>query len=133
MVKMIATDIDGTLLDSRQQLPERNLRALIAAHDAGIAIVLVTGRRYPFALPIAEQFPFDHALIACNGAVIRSRSGLTHFRKLLPRSTAARVIDWTMAWRPYAMLAYDEDIVESDAVGQIVTAILEKPTPQFMQ
>jgi hydroxymethylpyrimidine pyrophosphatase-like HAD family hydrolase len=130
---MIATDIDGTLLDSHQRIPERNVRALLAAHDAGIHIVLVTGRRFPFALPIAEQLPFDHALITCNGAVIRSRNGTTHFRKLLSRATAARVIECTAAWRPYTMLAYDEDIAESDAAGQIVIESLEKRTPQFMQ
>jgi len=130
---MIATDIDGTLLDSRQRIPERNVRALVAAHEAGIHIVLVTGRRFPFALPIAEQLPFDHVLITCNGAVIRSRSGATHFRKLLPRATAARVIEWTVTWRPYTMLAYDDDIAESDTVAQVVIETLEMRTPQFMQ
>src|SRR5437762_2445679 len=133
MVRMIATDIDGTLLDSRQRLPERNLQALISAHNAGIAIVLVTGRRYPFAMPISDLLPFDHELIACNGAVLRSRNGHTHFRKLLPRAAAARVLAWTNVWRPYAMLAYDEDVVESETVAQIVTETLEKRTPQFMQ
>jgi Cof subfamily protein (haloacid dehalogenase superfamily) len=132
-IRMIATDIDGTLLDSHQRIPERNMRALAAAHEAGIHIVLVTGRRFPFALPIAEQLPFDHAVIACNGAVIRSRAGTTHFRKLLPRATAARVIEWTKAWRPYTMLAYDDDIAATDKVAQVVIETLEKRTPQFMQ
>jgi Cof subfamily protein (haloacid dehalogenase superfamily) len=132
-IQMIATDIDGTLLDSRQRLPERNTQALLAAHELGIHVVLVTGRRFPFALPIAEQLPFEPVVIACNGAVIRSRSGATHFRKLLPRATAARVVEWTREWRAYTMLAYDDDIVESDCVGQIVIETLERRTPQFMQ
>ncbi len=132
-IQMIATDIDGTLLDSRQHIPERNVRALLAAHEAGIHIVLVTGRRFPFALPIAGQLPFEHVVIACNGAVIRSRGGKTHFRKLLPRATAARVIEWTKTWRAYTMLAYDDDIAESDQVAQVVLETLENRTPQFMQ
>jgi Cof subfamily protein (haloacid dehalogenase superfamily) len=132
-IRMIATDIDGTLLDSHQRLPDRNRDALTAAHEAGILVVLVTGRRFPFALPIAEQLPFDHVLITCNGAVIRSRSGVTHLRTLLPRATAAAAIAWTREWRPYTMLAYDEDIVETLTVGQVVIESLEKRTPQFMQ
>src|SRR5258707_748500 len=91
LIRMIATDIDGTLLDSQQRLPDRNRDALTAAHEAGIHIVLVTGRRFPFALPIVELLPFDHVLITCNGAVIRSRQGVTHMRTLLPRATAAAV------------------------------------------
>jgi Cof subfamily protein (haloacid dehalogenase superfamily) len=130
---MIATDIDGTLLDSQHRIPERNLRALLAAHEAGIHVVLVTGRRFPFALSIAEQLPFDHVLITCNGAVIRSRSGKTHFRKLLPRASASRIIAWTSAWRPYTMLAFDDDIAASDTVAQVVIETLDARTPQFMQ
>ena len=133
MVRMIATDIDGTLLDRHQRLPDRNRDALAAAHRAGIHIVLVTGRRFPFALPIAEQLPFDHVVIACNGAVIRSRDGVTHLRTLLPRSTAAEVLAWTAEWRDYALLAYDEDIAETEQVGQVVIESLAKRTPQFMQ
>ncbi len=130
---MIATDIDGTLLDSQHRLPDRNRDALAAAHQAGIHVVLVTGRRFPFALPIAELLPFDPVLITCNGAVIRSRAGVTHLRTLLPRATATEVIAWTRQWREYTMLAYDEDIVESASVGQVVIESLEKRTPQFMQ
>src|SRR5580658_271422 len=132
-IRMIATDIDGTLLDSHQRIPERNLRALLAAHEAGIHIVLVTGRRFQFALPIAQQLPFDHVLITCNGAVIRSRSGASHFRKLLPRATAARVIAWAAPWRPYTMLAFDDDIAASDTVAQVVIESLDARAPQFMQ
>jgi Cof subfamily protein (haloacid dehalogenase superfamily) len=132
-IRMIATDIDGTLLDSSHRLPDRNRDALMAAHEAGIRVVLVTGRRFPFALPIAELLPFDHVLITCNGALTRSRSGVTHLRTLLPRATAAEVIAWTRDWRPYTMLAYDEDIVETATVGQVVIETLEKRTPQFMQ
>jgi hydroxymethylpyrimidine pyrophosphatase-like HAD family hydrolase len=127
LIRMIATDIDGTLLDSRQRLPDRNRDALAAANAAGIEVVLVTGRRYPFAMPIAQQLPFDHTLITCNGAVIRTRAGYTHFRRLLPRPTAAQVLAWTMPWRDYTMLAYDED-VES----QIVMESLDKRTPLFL-
>src|SRR5258708_2053368 len=132
-IRMIATDIDGTLLDSQHRLPDRNRDALAAAHQAGIRVVLVTGRRFPFALPIAELLPFDPVLITCNGAVIRSRAGVTHLRTLLPRATATEVIAWTRQWRDYTMLAYDEDIVESASVGQVVIESLEKRPPQFMQ
>ena len=43
-VKLIAFDLDGTLLDDRKQLPEENLNALRAAYEAGIVLVPATGR-----------------------------------------------------------------------------------------
>ena len=54
-IRLIGIDIDGTLLDSRSRLPERNRRAVRAAVDRGIHVVLVTGRAYHHAMPIARK------------------------------------------------------------------------------
>ncbi len=74
-IRLLATDIDGTLLNSQFQISERDLAALRRAHAAGIEVVLVTGRRHNFALPIAQQLGFDLWLISSNGAVSRSLNG----------------------------------------------------------
>lgn len=127
MVRLLAVDIDGTLLDSNYQLPERNREALVAAHQAGIEVVLVTGRRYTFALPVAEKIPFPHVLITSNGALIKSRSGQSYVRRLLPWAVAAQAIELTRPWRGYTMLAFD---VEGE--GQIVMESLENRTNLFL-
>jgi len=54
-VRLIALDIDGTLLDSRWKLPEANREAIAEATRRGIEVALVTGRRYDFAMPIARE------------------------------------------------------------------------------
>jgi Cof subfamily protein (haloacid dehalogenase superfamily) len=128
MIRLLAVDIDGTLLDSQARLPDRNRDALRAAHQAGIAVALVTGRRYPFALPIAEQLGFEHVLIASNGAVIKSTGGQSFVRHLLARDTAARAIAYTRAWRTFTMLAFD-----IEGKGQIVMENLENRTPGFLR
>ena len=57
-VRLIALDIDGTLLDSRWKLPEANRAAICEAARRGIEVALATGRRYDFALPVARgSFP----------------------------------------------------------------------------
>jgi ribonucleotide monophosphatase NagD (HAD superfamily) len=48
-IRLLAIDIDGTLLNSLFQIPEANLEMLRQAHAAGIEVVLVTGRRHTFA------------------------------------------------------------------------------------
>ena len=60
-IRLIAIDIDGTLLDSQFKIPPANISALRRAHELGVEIALVTGRRHSFALPIAEMLGFDVA------------------------------------------------------------------------
>src|ERR1700676_645372 len=106
-VKLIALDIDGTLLDSRWTLPEANRSAIAEAARRGIEVALVTGRRYDFALPIAAQLGVPLTMIVSNGALIRTQDGKTHLRHLLPRETAARVLEITKPWRDGAAVIFD--------------------------
>ena len=106
-VRLIALDIDGTLLDSRWQIPEANRAAIAEAARRGIEVTLVTGRRYDFALPVARQIDGPLTMIVNNGALIRSKDGRTHLRHLLPRKTAEKVLDLTKAWRDGAAVVFD--------------------------
>jgi hypothetical protein len=74
-IRLIAVDIDGTLLNSQFRVSEMDLQALRRANKQGIEVILVTGRRHAFALPIAQQLGFDLWLISSNGAVTRSLQG----------------------------------------------------------
>ena len=106
-MKLIALDIDGTLLDSRWTLPEANRAAIAEATRRGIEVALVTGRRYDFAMPIALQIGAPLTMIVSNGAIIRTQDGETHLRHLLPRDTAARVLEITRPWRASAAVIFD--------------------------
>jgi len=98
-VRLIALDIDGTLLDSRWQLSEANRAAVAEATRRGIEVALVTGRRYDFAMPIAHQFSCPLTMIVNNGALIRTADGETQLRHLLDQSTARSVLAATKPWR----------------------------------
>jgi Cof subfamily protein (haloacid dehalogenase superfamily) len=106
-IKLIAMDIDGTLLDSHAQVPEENARAVAEAAARGVEIVLVTGRRFDFARPIADALPCDLHLIVSNGALIKSKSGETHQQLLLPSHTARKVIESTEEFRANAAVIFD--------------------------
>jgi len=106
-VRLIALDIDGTLLDSRWQLPEANRLAIAEAARRGIEVALVTGRRYDFAMPVARQLDAPVTMIVNNGALVRSHDGQTHLRYLLPAETARRVLQLTLPWRDGAALIFD--------------------------
>jgi Cof subfamily protein (haloacid dehalogenase superfamily) len=106
-IRLLALDIDGTLTDANFQVPARNITALRAAHKAGIEIMLATGRRHDYALPIAQELDFFLWLISSNGALIRSSAGETFFTDRLPARTAAELIQYMDEFRGHAVLTFD--------------------------
>ncbi len=109
-VRLIALDIDGTLLDEKSQLPAANRDAVVAAHDRGLEIALVTGRRYDFATPIARQIPCPLTMIVNNGALVKSSSGETQFLNLLPQAVAGRVLDEAGPFREFASVCFNRPL-----------------------
>lgn len=106
-VRLIAMDIDGTLLDSRHELPAATREAIVEARARGIEIMLVTGRRFDFAKLISEQLPCELTLVVNNGALIKSKAGETHLRHLLPRALAREVLAATADFRSGAAVVFD--------------------------
>ena len=74
LTRMIAVDMDGTLLGDDGKVSPRNLAALLAAEAAGIEVVVATGRRHSYAMHILRPLGLDHAsiLISSNGTVTRT-------------------------------------------------------------
>jgi Cof subfamily protein (haloacid dehalogenase superfamily) len=106
-VRLIALDIDGTLLNSRWEVSPGNRAAIAEATRRGIEVVLVTGRRYDFALPVVQQIESPLTMIVNNGAMIRAKDGSTHLRHLLARDTARRVLLATKQWRDATSVVFD--------------------------
>jgi Cof subfamily protein (haloacid dehalogenase superfamily) len=70
-IRLLAIDIDGTLVNSRDELTEVTRQALRRACSAGLKIVLATGRRYSRALPLVEPLGLDVPLITASGTLIK--------------------------------------------------------------
>jgi Cof subfamily protein (haloacid dehalogenase superfamily) len=87
-IRLIAIDIDGTLLNSKNELSAANLAALQRAHEDGVEIVLASGRRHAFAMPIAELLGFPIWMISSNGAVTRSTGDEHFYTECLPAAAA---------------------------------------------
>src|SRR5258708_3278121 len=108
-VRVLATDVDGTLLNPEFKISEGDLLGLRRAHAAGIEIVLVTGRRHTFALPIAQQLGFDLWLISSNGAVTRSLSGERFHCDLLPVETCRQLCRAMQEFRGNTVITFDKE------------------------
>jgi 5-amino-6-(5-phospho-D-ribitylamino)uracil phosphatase len=107
MIRFIALDIDGTLLDTRWQVPEANRDAIRRATDAGVEVALVTGRRFDFARPVIEQIDAPLTLIVSGGALVKTRNGETLIRHLLPVEAARAVVEGTKGYRDATAVVFD--------------------------
>ena len=111
-VKLIAIDIDGTLLPSTgTMVSERNGRALRQAQSAGIEIVIATGRRQAYAAPLIDPIGLrpETVLITSNGSVTRTLAGERMARAFLPVETARELCG---ALRPFGgttVFTFDRD------------------------
>ena len=111
-VKLIAIDIDGTLLPTAGTvISERNRLALRQAEKAGVEIVIATGRRQAYAAPLIEPIGLrpETVLITSNGTVTRTLAGEKMERAFLPVETAR---DLCGALRPFGgttVFTFDRD------------------------
>ena len=69
--RLLAVDIDGTLLNSRDELTAATRAALHEAAAAGVRIVLATGRRFGRVLPLVEPLKLDAPLVLSSGALVK--------------------------------------------------------------
>ena len=94
-VKLLALDLDGTLLNSQKELTLRTRDALYAAAGAGVEIVPTTGRFFTGMPEVIQKLPFLHFAITINGAQvydIREKKAVSTAE--IPLETALRVLEY---------------------------------------
>lgn len=94
LYRMVAIDIDGTLLNSNHELTEKTIEVLREATKRGIFIVLTSGRMTKNVKSFCEKIGADKYLIAENGAsIIDLQTGKTVYSKYLSKETVNKVLD----------------------------------------
>src|SRR5947199_8288843 len=93
MIKLLALDLDGTLLNSRGKVPDANRRAIRAAEEAGVLVTIATGRRFRDARPVGLDLELNAPLITHNGALLKFAQSLqTVEADLISTKTATEVV-----------------------------------------
>ena len=107
MIRLLAVDIDGTLLDSRGRLPDAHRDALVGVVARGVEVALVTGRSFHFTQPVADLLPIPLTLIVNNGAVVKRKDGETELRHLLSRDAARHILAETRHLEDSVAVVFD--------------------------
>lgn len=94
-VKIIATDLDGTLMSpDHLTVSERTKNALKAAHEKGIKIAIATGRALKFTEGVTNQIPFVDYVICSNGANVYDRKAEKFiYSNLVSEKTTAEILN----------------------------------------
>ncbi|MBR6252896.1 MAG: HAD family phosphatase [Clostridia bacterium] len=112
LYKMIAVDIDGTLLNSKNELSENTKKVLKEASDRGIFVVLTSGRISKNVLNFCNQIGADKYLISENGAsIINLKTGELEYSKYISKEVANKVIDLCEENSIYYMVYTQEELI----------------------
>lgn len=129
MIKCIASDMDGTLLNSVQQISEENKQAILKAQAQGVEFVVATGRSYQEATYVLAEAGVNCPIICVNGAEVRSKDGdvisATPISKQLTREVAAKLREQDVYFEVYTnkgAFTVDADKAVSTLVDIIVSA-----------
>ena len=107
MIRLLAIDIDGTLLDGRGRLPDTHRDALVEASARGIEVALATGRSFHFTHAVIDRLPIPLTLIVNNGAVVKRKTGETEWRHVLDREVARRILAETAHLEDSVAIVFD--------------------------
>lgn len=108
MIKLLALDLDGTLLNSRGQVPEANKAAIRRAEENGVLVTIATGRRFRDAQPIGLELELNAPLLTHNGALIKYAQTLeTVAVSLVNNDTVAEIIRVGKAFGGDALVSTD--------------------------
>ncbi|MGM0171997.1 HAD superfamily hydrolase [Enterococcus sp. AZ140] len=93
MIKLIASDMDGTLLDAHMSISTENTEVIRMANELGIEFMVATGRNAQEARAALDEAGIDCAMITLNGAQVFDRSGKSLFTVPIPSPQAMTVMD----------------------------------------
>ena len=96
MIKLIASDMDGTLLNNEHKIPEKNVELIKYAQNNNIEFVVATGRAYYEALPALEENNIVCDVISFNGGVVYNKNkeiiSITPIQEILYILTVSKLI-----------------------------------------
>lgn len=113
--KLIAFDIDGTVLNDKGKLTERTVTALKQAMASGLSVICATGRMYPSALPVLRQIGVTEPSVVLNGGQIRNP--VTHeviYEQAMDIATTKGILDLYRERGWYIQLYHEDELLVVD-------------------
>ena len=91
-IKLIAIDLDGTLLNSQHEMTVLSEKALKAAMDRGVKVVIATGKTFASATHLVKNLNLTTPGIYVQGTITYNSNGTMHIQHTVPAHLARQVI-----------------------------------------
>lgn len=107
-IRMIVSDLDGTLLDAAYRLSAANRQALREAAAQGVQVLLATGRMFRSAVRYAEEIGLNSPIISYNGGMVQAPDGTLLEASFLPPPVVAQVLGYVFQQGWHVQLYADD-------------------------
>lgn len=115
MIKMVATDIDGTILNWNGQFSPRVVDCINHLNNIGVKVVLVTGRMHGSAVPISDMLGLKNPIVSYQGGLVKDYYGKTLYEAQVSPEYAREIIKWGRKNNIHLNLYLDDKLyVEED-------------------
>lgn len=122
IMKLIAIDMDGTLLNEKHQISEENSQAIRQAEEQGVEVVIATGRAYFDARSICEKAGLNPYIISYTGATIHSKEGQSIYSMPMDKQDVKQIVRWLDEKNFYYEVSTDTGIY-TPAVGKEILQV----------
>lgn len=129
--KLIAVDLDGTLLREDKTVAPRDAEAIRAARAAGVAVTLATGRLSTGTLPLARQLGVDVPVVCADGGLVVSPDGTVIDHTPISVDTAAAAMR-VLADRSLTPFLFQHDAIHCEEEGHRHRRLVDTWTPDFI-
>lgn len=115
MIKMVATDIDGTILPYHSDFSKEVMECIQKLEQQGVKVVLVTGRMHSSAVPLSDKLGLKNPIISYQGGLIKDYEGKTLYQVNLDNTITKEIIAWARENNVHLNLYLDDKLyVEND-------------------
>ena len=113
MIKLVATDIDGTILPKTREFTAGVKDCINRLQNEGIKVVIVTGRMHEGAKRIADKLNLRTPVVSYNGGLIKTHAGEILYEKNMPACYVEKIINWARENKVHLNL-YSDDVLYSE-------------------
>ncbi|WP_138420905.1 Cof-type HAD-IIB family hydrolase [Aquibacillus sediminis] len=134
MYKLVAIDIDDTLINDDRQVTEGTLQAIKTAHENGVMVALATGRMFAGAYPIAKQVGLDIPVISYQGALIKDlKSNHILYEKSIPANIVQKIIQYSKKKGVHLQISSGDKLYAREDNDKVRTYAANQNIPYYIE
>ena len=110
-VKLVASDLDGTIIDKNNNISEKNYAAINKLHEKNIPFTICTGKSYAVSKKICEKFSADYGIFGNGTQIINLQNGTVLYKKTLSKEDLIFICTFAKRHKYHIHLYTENDII----------------------